>query len=199
MFRGSHQYQSKPRGLRHRSLRANVAQRRLSIESLENRDLLAADLVFEMPATGVYDLSVQSGDLVIQDAAGMVVLQHPADDVATLTVTGTSGDDTLRIVESAEGLPNFSGDTGFQLSSFSASGLTNAAGNQDIGLRFEAGAGDDVFELVSLTGRQVSYFAGPADPNDPTQKRGNVNVADQFTLSFDGLTPQVIPLSLIHI
>ena len=170
-----------------------LSRRAMVVESLERRDLLAADVIFNMPSTGVYDLSVEGGELNVHDSTGNVLLRQAMSEVATLTVHGTSGDDTLRILESVEGLPQLSGDLGFQLASFLDSGFTNSDDNQNIGLHFEAGAGDDTLELITANSHTVSYFAGEANLLDVTQKRGNVNVADQLTLSFAGLTPQVVP------
>ncbi len=168
-----------------------------SFERLEVRDLLAAGVVFEMPATGVYELFVDGDDLVIRDSDGSDLLRDAAAEIQTLTIHGTAGDDTLRILETAAGLPQFTGNlaggAGFQLDSFLRSGKLNADGSQNVGLHFEAGSGDDTLELLSIQPHDVSYFVGESDGADPTAKRGNVNVAGQFTLSFDGLTPQVIP------
>ena len=173
------------------------ARRLMTLERLESRNLLAADIVFDMPATGLYELFVDGDELVIRNTAGAVLLQETASDVATLTINGTAGDDVLRIVETSDGLPQFAGNLaggeGFQLDSFLRSGKVNAGGNQNVGLHFEAGSGDDALELLSINPHDVSYFVGASDGADPTSKRGNINVAEQFTLSFDGLTPQVIP------
>ncbi len=164
-----------------------------SFETLERRDLLAADLTFQFPESGTYELFVEGGQLSIEDDQGTVLLQHASTDIATLVVEGTDGNDTLRIRETTDGLPTFSGDTGFQLGSFIDSGRTNADGNQNVGLRFVADAGDDTLELITSTSHEIGYFSGESNSVDPTQKRGLVNVASVLTLSFDGLTPQVIP------
>src|SRR5690606_2892677 len=104
----------------------------LRLESLERRELLASDMLFEMPVSGEYIVSVDNDLVVVRDATGATLVEHAADDVATLTVIGTPGHDTLVISETDAGLPRLTGDLssgpGFASPSFLASGRVNADG-----------------------------------------------------------------------
>lgn len=174
--------------------RRAVRQIHCGVELLENRLLLASDIVFEMPEPGAYEVLLEGQDLVIRaHSTGSIEFREVAEQVATLTVSGTAGTDTLILQETADGLPRLAGDLsagpGFQVSSFLASGRTGADGSQSIGLHYAAGLGGDALEVRMISAQDVAYFTSAPDPSSNDQKRGNINIDGYLTLSFDGITP----------
>ncbi|HVX63201.1 MAG TPA: autotransporter-associated beta strand repeat-containing protein, partial [Pirellulales bacterium] len=104
------------------------------------------------------------------------------DGATSFTFFGLGGADHMQINETAAGLPQFTGTAQFSHtnSAFAASSL--APGN--VGIDF-SGVATASLGVNFLNSHDVTYF----DDNASSSKSGVVNVAGQFTLSFDGMAP----------
>jgi len=75
---------------------------------------------------------------------------------------------------------------------YAASGLLNAAGDQNIGIDFNGGPGVDDIQAIFTTSQDVAYFSHDAANSIPagaTANAGVISIADQLTVSFEGLAP----------
>ncbi len=115
--------------------------------------------------------------------------------VSSLDLFGSSDDDSMIVLETANGLPCFAGQASnaHTNAAFDASGIGPGAGN--IGMAFIGGGGDDDFQANFLTPQSVAYFADEPTTSIPAgaaPNSGVISVGGQFTLSFEGLAPMAI-------
>ncbi|MCA9245959.1 MAG: choice-of-anchor D domain-containing protein [Planctomycetales bacterium] len=154
-------------------------------------------LVLDMFAAGFQDgggdlveLSRSGADLVV-DVNGGNVFTGANADVLSFTLLGSTDDDTLRVNETASGLPSFAGTSPDANTHTNQAFLDTVGGagigptNVGIGLVGGAGGATDRLEMNFLTSQDVSYFSD----NDTAANSGVVNVDGEFTLSFTSLTP----------
>jgi len=121
-------------------------------------------------------------NLLVNDA---VVFTGDESAVNSLTVIGSSDDDTLRIAETEEGLPILRGDAplGHTNQSFADSGRTPT--NVSIHYRGGPGAAIDRYDVMLAGPHDVAVFQDLI----AALKSGVVNVDGAFTLSYESLTP----------
>ena len=108
--------------------------------------------------------------------------------INSMTVVGSSDDDTLAIIETANGLPRLPGTAplGHSNAAFAASGLAP----QNVGIHYDGGpgVGIDQYDLVLSSPLDVYVFQDLIG----VPKSGVVNVKDEFTMSYESLTPILV-------
>ncbi|NNF36448.1 MAG: hypothetical protein HKN68_20265, partial [Saprospiraceae bacterium] len=135
-----------------------------------------------------YNLTDENGSVIYCEGCegdGTNSINFSKQYITSITVEGGSGDDVLTIREENGQLPQPASNAvgGHTNAAFEASGL----GNGIIGVHFEGGAGWDELIIQMDEAHDVTYFS---DNNET--KSGVIDVAGEFTLSFDGLEPIVI-------
>ena len=156
--------------------------------ALGSQDGLPNEIIVRVDATGTLLEILFDGDTTGGGAAAVISTQLMSS-VASLEISGSSDDDSLRIEETAGGLPIFSGQasSAHTNGAFNTSALTPASGN--IGIHFD-GAGGTTNSITALftTARDVAYFSDAVG----TANSGVINVSGVYTMSFENLTPITI-------
>jgi len=145
------------------------------------------------------DVSVQvTADglqLIVSDGVDTAEILPLAASVNSLTVVGSSDDDSLILNETMLGLPNFPGQSPAAQTNpaFNASGIQPAAGN--IGLAFDGGGGVDDIQATFTTTQNVAYFSHDGStsiPGGAVPNAGVLSIMGQLTMSFEGLAPMAL-------
>lgn len=129
--------------------------------------------------TGAFFIAADVNDL---DPFGSQVKLDGVINTPFLDITTGDDDDNLLINETVANQFNFTSvaPSSHTNAAFSASG--RAPGN--VGLHFEAGLGNDSMVINFTLPQDVAYFSDTNEPNS-----GVINVLNNYTMSFDGLTP----------
>ncbi len=131
-----------------------------------------------------------------QDSGSMVLDAGPTINFSSavptsLVFNGMAGDDSFVIDETIAGLPILTGVApgSHTNTAYVASGLTNAAGDQNVGIHFAGGpssaALNDNLQMIFANPQNVATFddvVGPA-------ASGVANIAGVLSLSYDSLSP----------
>ncbi len=129
--------------------------------------------------TGAFFIAADVNDL---DPFGSLVKLDGVITTPFLDISTGDDDDHLLINETVASQFNFTSvaPSSHTNAAFAASG--RAPGN--VGLHFEAGPGNDAMTINFTLPQDVAYFSDTNEPNS-----GVINVLNNYTMSFDGLTP----------
>jgi filamentous hemagglutinin family protein len=111
------------------------------------------------------------------------LIEIPLTSANSLTVIGSTDDETVSITETAGGLPAFlaSAPTGHTNTAFTASGLAPA----NVGMHFDGATGTDTLAVTLITAVDAAYFSDTVG----AANSGVVNLAGAMTTSFENLAP----------
>lgn len=122
---------------------------------------------------------------------GGTTVNFAAAGPTSITFNGLGGDDALIVDETINGLPILTGAApGSHINTaYTASGLLNGAGNQNVGIHMAAGASgganNDRLQFIFANPQTLSTF----DDVVAAANSGVANIAGAVSISYDSLTP----------